>query len=69
MMSRAYAVVLLVVTSLAAGCASYNQLPDITHLPEKLLNKDEQQKKANEMAAKGQERPVDAAKEIEGTNK
>ena len=40
-------------------------LPDVTKLPQKVLNKDEQQGKVNEMIAKGQNHQSDAAKEIE----
>jgi len=50
------------------GCSetmSLAQLPDVSKLPQKLLNKDEQQGKVNEMLAKGQTHQSDAAKEIE----
>jgi type IV pilus biogenesis protein CpaD/CtpE len=41
------------------------QLPDVTKLPQKVLTKDEQQGKVNEMIAKGQTHQTEAAKEIE----
>ena len=42
--------------ALLAGCSepAAAQLPDITKLPEKVLSKDEQQGKVNQMIAKGQ---------------
>ena len=52
---------------LVGGCGSmpFSQLPDVAKLPEKVLSKDEQQSKMNEMIAKGQSHQSDAAKEIE----
>jgi len=44
-----------------------NQLPDITKLPEKVLGKDEQQGKVNEMINRGQTHQNEAAKEIENS--
>jgi hypothetical protein len=41
------------------------QLPDITKLPQKVLSKDEQQGKVNEMIEKGRKHQDEAAKEIE----
>ena len=41
------------------------QLPDLTKLPEKVLTKDEQQGKVNEMIEKSQKHQAEAAKEIE----
>ena len=41
------------------------QLPDVTKLPQKVLSKDEQQAKVNEMIAKGQSHQTETAKEIE----
>ena len=41
------------------------QLPDITKLPQKVLSKDEQQGKLNEMIEKSQRHQAEAAKEIE----
>jgi hypothetical protein len=40
-------------------------LPDITKLPEKVLNKDEQQKAMNQMIEKGQSHQAEALKQIE----
>ncbi len=54
--------------SLLGGCSEtlpLAQLPDITKLPQKVLSKDEQQGKVNEMIDKGQRHQTDAAKEIE----
>ena len=42
------------------------QLPDFYKLPEKVLSKDEQQTKVNEMIEKGQNHQAEAAKKIEG---
>jgi hypothetical protein len=53
---------------LGSGCSEtlpLTQLPDLTKLPEKVLNKDEQQGKVDEMIAKGQKHQTEAAKEIE----
>jgi hypothetical protein len=50
------------------GCSEtmpLTQLPDITKLPQKVLSKDEQQGKVNEMIAKGQKQQAEAAKEME----
>ena len=47
------------------GCSQLAELPDITKLPQKVLSKDEQQGKVNEMIEKGQRHQTDAAKEIE----
>jgi hypothetical protein len=41
------------------------QLPDVTKLPQKVLSKDEQQAKVNEMIAKAQKHQSETAKEIE----
>ena len=43
------------------------QLPDVTKLPQKVLGKDEQQDKVNEMITRGQNHQNDAAKEIENS--
>lgn len=54
--------------ALLGGCSetmSMAQLPDITKLPEKLLSKDEQQGKVNDMIARGQKHQTEAVKEIE----
>jgi hypothetical protein len=53
---------------MAGGCSEslpLAQLPEVTKLPQKVLNKDEQQGKVNEMIAKGQSHQSEAAKEIE----
>ena len=42
------------------------QLPDFYKLPEKVLSKDEQQTKVNEMVEKSQSHQAEAAKKIEG---
>jgi hypothetical protein len=58
----------IVATGLIGGCSetlSLAQLPDITKLPEKLLSKDEQRGKVNEMIEKGQTHQTEAAKAIE----
>jgi type IV pilus biogenesis protein CpaD/CtpE len=50
------------------GCAetmSIGQMPDLSKLPQKILSKDEQQGKVNEMIEKGQTHQVEAAKQIE----
>ena len=55
-------------TAVLAGCSEtmpLTQLPDITKLPQKVLSKDEQQGKVNEMIDKGQRHQAEAAKEIE----
>lgn len=41
------------------------QLPDVTKLPEKLLSKNEQQGKVDEMIEKGQTHQAEAVKKIE----
>ena len=54
--------------SIGGGCSEtlpLTQLPDVTKLPEKVLNKDEQQGKVNEMITKGQQHQTEAAKDIE----
>jgi hypothetical protein len=50
------------------GCSdtlSLTQLPDLTKLPQKVLSKDEQQGKVNEMIEKGQTHQAEASKQIE----
>lgn len=54
--------------TLLASCSEtmpLAQLPDVTKLPQKVLTKDEQQGKMNEMIAKSQSHQSEAAKEIE----
>ena len=62
------ALVAVAATLLGSGCSEtlpLAQLPDVTKLPQKVLNKDEQQGKVNEMIAKAQKHQNEAAKEIE----
>ena len=57
-----------VTATLLGGCSEtlpFTQLPDVSKLPEKVLSKDEQQAKVNEMIAKGQKHQTETAKEIE----
>ena len=57
-----------VTATLLSGCSEslpLAQLPDVAKLPEKVLSKDEQQAKVNEMIAKGQKHQTETAKEIE----
>jgi hypothetical protein len=63
----------LVAAGLFAGCVLGGcsetlplvNLPDITRLPERVLNKDEQQKAMNQMIEKGQAQQTEAAKQID----
>jgi hypothetical protein len=62
------ALVAVAATLFGSGCSEtlpLTQMPDVTKLPQKVLNKDEQQGKVNEMIAKGQQHQTEAAKEIE----
>jgi hypothetical protein len=59
---------LMLAAILLSGCSEtlpLAQLPDVTKLPQKVLSKDEQQTKVNEMIAKGQKHQDETAKEIE----
>jgi len=47
------------------GCLALSQLPDLAKLPEKVLNRDEQSGKVNEMIEKRDRHEAEAAKEIE----
>jgi hypothetical protein len=47
------------------GCSQLGELPDISKIPQRVLSKDEQQGKVEQMIAKGQNHKSDAAKEIE----
>ena len=61
--------VALVGLAALGGCSEtmpLAQLPDFSKLPEKVLSKDEQQTKVNEMVEKGQTHQAEAAKKIEG---
>ena len=64
-----YALALLAMgAALLGGCSEtmpLAQLPDIAKLPQKVLSKDEQQGKVNEMIEKGQKHQTEAAQEIE----
>lgn len=63
-----YALALVGVTALLAGCSDalpLSQLPDIAKLPEKVLNKDEQKGKVNEMIEQRDRHQAEAAREIE----
>ena len=53
------------VTALLSCSAPFAQLPDINAVPDKLLNKDQQQDRMGELAAKGQAHQSDTAKAIE----
>lgn len=60
----------IVGAAMVGGCADsmpFSQLPDVAKLPQKVLSKDEQQGKVNEMVARGQTHQGEAAKEIEGS--
>lgn len=58
----------LLAGTMLSGCSEtlpLANLPDITKLPGKVLNKDEQQKAMNQMIEKGQTHQAEAAKQIE----
>jgi hypothetical protein len=58
----------IVLAAQLGGCAEtlpLAQLPDFSKLPEKVLTKDEQQGKVNDMIEKGQTHQAEAAKQIE----
>ena len=58
----------LIAGVMLSGCSEtlpLVNLPDITRLPERLLNKDEQQKAMNQMIEKGQAQQAEAAKQID----
>lgn len=51
-----------------AGCSDslpFSQLPDLSKLPQKVMGKDEQQQKINEMIERGHTHQIEAAKQIE----
>ena len=61
---------LAVTATLLSGCSEslpLGQLPDVTKLPQKVLGKDEQQGKVNDMINRGQTHQDEAAKEIENS--
>ena len=50
------------------GCSEtlpFSQLPDLSKLPQKVMGKDEQQQKINEMIERGHTHQTEAAKQIE----
>jgi len=50
------------------GCSDtlpFSQLPDLSKLPQKVMGKDEQQQKINEMIERGHTHQSEAAKQIE----
>jgi hypothetical protein len=60
--------VLIGATAYLAGCSEtlpLSQLPDLAKLPQKVLNKDEQKGKVNEMIETRDKHQAEAAKEIE----
>jgi hypothetical protein len=60
---------LVTLAGAVGGCSesmSLAQLPDLAKLPEKVLSKDEQQGKINDMIEKSQTHEAAAAKQIEG---
>jgi hypothetical protein len=59
-----------VAATLLGSCSEslpLSQLPDVTKLPQKVLGKDEQQGKVNDMITRGQTHQNEAAKEIENS--
>ena len=63
-----YALALIGMAVHLSGCSettSLSQLPDLAKLPQKVLNKDEQKGKVNEMIEKRERHEAEAAKEIE----
>jgi hypothetical protein len=61
-----YTLALIGAVALLGGCSeSFSQLPAFAKLPEKVLSKDEQQGKVNQMIEKRQSHEAEAAKAIE----
>ena len=63
-----YALALIGTAAHLGGCSEsmpLSQLPDVAKLPQKVLNKDEQKGKVNEMIEKRERHEAEAAKEIE----
>ena len=61
-----HALALLAFSAVAlGGCSQLAELPDISKVPQRVLSKDEQQGKVQQMISKGQNHKTDAAKEIE----
>ena len=52
-----------------AACSSqnYQQLPEVVKIPQKLLSKDEQQARINDIAARSRAKQEQAEKEIQDT--
>jgi len=51
----------------AYSSQNYQQLPDLVKMPEKLLSKEEQQARINDMAARPRAKEEQAEKEIQDT--
>ena len=63
-----YTLALIGMAAHLPGCSdtlSFSQLPELAKLPEKVLNKDEQKGKVNEMIEKRDRHEAEAAREIE----
>ena len=61
-----YALALLAFSAVAlGGCSQLAELPDISKVPQRVLSRDEQQGKVQQMIDKGQNHKTEAAKEIE----
>ena len=63
-----YALALVGMTAHLVGCSDalpLSQLPDLAKLPEKVLNKDEQKGKVNDMIEQRDRHEAEAAREIE----
>ena len=70
MLTRAKLAALIASGCVVAACSSqqpYQQLPDVARLPERLLNKDEQQARIFDMTAKQRAKETQTEKEIEET--
>ena len=63
-LTHAFALLALGAAALG-GCSQLAELPDIAKVPQRVLSKDEQQGKVQQMIAKGQNHKTEAAKEIE----
>ena len=70
MLARTKLAALMTSACLVTACSSqqpYQQLPDVARLPERLLNKDEQQARIVDMTTKQRAKETQAEKEIEET--
>jgi hypothetical protein len=56
---------LLALGAALGGCSQLGELPDMSKIPQRVLSKDEQQGKVDQMIAKGQNHKSEAAREIE----